>query len=147
MRSFAIGQFWLVRLVRQKMVVGVSYSFPVILSPFISTIPNFIQIGPKTRKLNFQYWSVLAGWAGRSKNGCIHLKLILCCFWAIVSPHIKFHPNPMKNTLFEYFHYWSVLVGRAGWSKNGCSLFKHSESRVPLRYLLMTSGLNLNQIE
>ena len=54
----------------------------------------------------------LAGRAGRSKNGRSHFKLILCCFWAIISPHTKFHPNRMKNTEVENFCYWSVLVGR-----------------------------------
>ena len=52
--------------------------------------------------------------AGRSKNCCRHFKLILCCFWSIISPHTKFHPNPMKNAEVENCHYWSGLVGRAG---------------------------------
>ena len=77
---------------------------------------------------NFRYLSVLVGWAGRSKNGCRHFKLILCCFWAIISPHTKFHLNLTENTEVENFRYWSVLVGQAGRSKNGCSHFKHSES-------------------
>jgi len=71
-------------------------------------------------------WSVWVwvGQAGRSNNGCRHFKLILCCFWAIISPHTKFHQNPMKNAEVENFHYWSVLVGRAGRSKNGRRHFK-----------------------
>ena len=64
----------------------------------------------------------------QSKNSRCYLKLIVCCFCSIISPHTKFHPNRMKNTEVENFHYWSVLVGRAGWSKNGRSHFKHSES-------------------
>ena len=70
----------------------------------------------------------LAGRAGRSKNGRSHFKLILHRFYAIISPHTKFHPNWTKDTEVENFRYWSVLVGRAGRSKNGRSHFKHSES-------------------
>ena len=74
---------------------------------------------------NFTKNRDLAGWVGRSKNGRSHLKLILCYFWAIISPHTKFHPNRMKNTEVENFHFWSILVGRAGRSKNSRSHFKH----------------------
>ena len=52
-----------------------------------------------------------------------HFKVILCCFWSIISPHTKFRPNLMKNAVVENFHYWSVLVGRAGRSKNGHNHF------------------------
>ena len=41
-----------------------------------------------------------------------------------LSPHIKFHPNWMKNAEVENCHYWSGLVGRAGRSKNVCRHFK-----------------------
>ena len=41
----AVGQFWLVRLVGQKIVVGISYSIYLIFSPLLAPIPNFIQIG------------------------------------------------------------------------------------------------------
>ena len=75
---------------------------------------------------NFHYWSVLVGWAGRSKNGRRYFKLTLCCFCPIISPHTKFHQNRMKNMEVENFHFWSILVGRAGRSKNGRSHFKHS---------------------
>ena len=73
---------------------------------------------------NFHYLSVLVGRTGRSKNGCRHFKLILRCFWAIINPHTKFHPNRKKNAEVENFHYWSVMVGRAGRSKNGRRHFK-----------------------
>ena len=56
------------------------------------------------------------------------LKLILCCFCSIISPHTKFHPNRMKNMEVKNFHFWSILVGRAGRSKNGRSHLKHSIS-------------------
>ena len=110
------------------MVVGISNSFYLVFSPCLAPLPNFIQIGQKTRKLEFHFWSISVGRASRSKNGRRYFKLILCCFCPIISPHTKFHPNWMKNTEVENFHYWSVLVGRAGWSKNGRSHFKHSES-------------------
>ena len=67
MRIFAIGQFSLVWLVRQKMVVGISYSFPTIIGPLIAIISNFIQIEQKTRKLEIyavgRFW--LVGLAGQ----------------------------------------------------------------------------------
>ena len=71
-------------------------------------------------------WSVWVwvGQAGRSENCRRNFKLILCCFWSIISPHTKFRPNPMKNAVVENFHYWSGLVGRAGRSNNGCRHFK-----------------------
>ena len=46
------------------------------------------------------------------KNCCSHSKLILCCFWFIISPHTKFHPNRTKNKEVRNFHFWSILVGR-----------------------------------
>ena len=48
---FTFGRFWLVGLVGQKMVVGISNSFYVVFATLLSPIPNFIQIGQKTRKL------------------------------------------------------------------------------------------------
>ena len=69
-------------------------------------------------------WSVWVGQAGRSENCRRHFKLILCCFWFIISPHTKFRPNWMKNAVVENFHYWSGLVGWAGRSKNGRRHFK-----------------------
>ena len=61
----------------------------------------FVQIGWKTQKLSFHFWLGLVGRAGMSKNGRRHFKLILCYFWAINSPHTKFHQNPMKNAEVE----------------------------------------------
>ena len=71
-------------------------------------------------------WSVWVwvGQAGRSENCRRNFKLILCCFWSIISPHTKFRPNPMKNAVVENFHYWTGLVGQAGRSKNGRRHFK-----------------------
>ena len=98
----------------------------------MTSIPSLNQIGWKLTNLgHFEIFTKnrdLAGWAGRSKNGRSHFKLILWCFWAIISPHTKFHPNRMKNTEVENFHFWSILVGRAGRSKNGRSHFKHSNA-------------------
>ena len=50
LKIFGIGQFWLVGLVGQKMVVGISNSFYVVFGPILAPIPNFIQIGRKTQK-------------------------------------------------------------------------------------------------
>ena len=71
-------------------------------------------------------WSVWVwvGQAGRSENCRRNFKLILCCFWSIISPHTKFRPNPIKNAVVENFHYWTGLVGQAGRSKNGYRHFK-----------------------
>ena len=111
-----------------KMVVGIYNSFDIVFSPSLAPTPNFIEIGQKTQVENFRYWSVLVGRAGRSKNGCRHFELILYCFWSIISPHTKFHPNRTENTEIENFHYSLVLVSRAGMSRNGRSHFKYSGS-------------------
>ena len=109
-----------------SIAVAISNLHHFVFGPFLAPMPNFIQIGQKHRSFHFQYWSVLVGRAGRSKNGGMHIKLILCCFWVILSPHTKFNPNLMKSTEVGNFDFWSVLVGRAGWSKNDCSHFTHS---------------------
>ena len=49
------------------------------------------------------HWSALAGQLGQSKNSRSHLKLILCCSLTEAIPHIKFHPNRMKNTEVHIF--------------------------------------------
>ena len=51
LKIFAIGRFWLVGLVGQKMTVAISNSFYVVFCPILAPIPNFIQIGWKTQKL------------------------------------------------------------------------------------------------
>ena len=62
LKIFAIGRFWLVGLVGQKMVVGISNSFYVVFGPLLAPIPNFIQIGQKTQKLKIfaigRFWLV-----------------------------------------------------------------------------------------
>merc|ERR1712240_401226 len=59
---FTFGRFWLVRLVGQKMVGGISNSFYVVFAPLLAPLPNFIQIGQKTRKLEIftcsRFWLV-----------------------------------------------------------------------------------------
>ena len=89
---FAIGRFWLVGLVGRKMGVGISNSFYVVFGPLLAPIPNFIQIGQKTEVKNFHYWSVLVGRAGKSKNGCSHLKHS----GSVQRACKKFEPNRMK---------------------------------------------------
>ena len=55
-------RFWLVRLVGRKMVVGILDSFYVVFAPLLAPIPNFIQIGQKTKKLEIitfgRFWLV-----------------------------------------------------------------------------------------
>ena len=83
-------------------------------------MPNFIQIGQRTRKLEIftfgRFW--LVGLVGRKMVVGI-LKSFFSCFCPIISSHTKFHPNRTKNTEVRNFHFWSILVGRAGRSKNG----------------------------
>ena len=66
LKIFAIGRFWLVGLVGQKMTVAISNSFYVVFSPILAPIPNFIQIAWKTQKLKFfaigRFWLVGFGW-------------------------------------------------------------------------------------
>ena len=76
-----------------------------------------------TKNTKYSLLVGLVGRAGRSKNGRRRFKLILLCFWSIISPHTKFHPNRTENTEVENFRYWSVLAGRAGRSKNGRIFF------------------------
>ena len=59
---------------------------------------------------------------GPQQNGVVYLtyfKLIICCFFSIISPHFKFHPNRTKNTEVKNLHFWLILVGQAGSSRNG----------------------------
>ena len=90
LRIFAIGQFWLVRLEGQKMVVDVSYSFPVIFGTLIAIIPNFIQIGQKTQKLEIfsvgRFW--LVGQVGRKM-----VIGILKSFYVVLAPLLAPIPN------------------------------------------------------
>ena len=64
---FSIGRFWLVGLVRRKMIVGISNSFYPVFRPFLAPMPNFIQIGQETQKLGIftfgRFW--LVGLVGR----------------------------------------------------------------------------------
>ena len=69
------------------------------------------------------HWSALVGQLGWLKNSCSHLKLILWCSLPDVIPHIKLHPNRMKNAV-EKIHHWSALVGQLGRSKNSRSHLK-----------------------
>ena len=47
LKIFAVGRFWLVGPVGQKMVVHISNLFYVVFVPFSAPIPNVIQIGQK----------------------------------------------------------------------------------------------------
>ena len=85
----------MVGLVGEKMVVGISNSFYVVFGPLLAPIPNFIQIGQKTKN-NFRYWTVLVGRAGRSKNGRSHFKHSESVQRLTNDPCTKFKPNRMK---------------------------------------------------
>ena len=67
LKNFTIGRFWLVGLVGQKMVVGISNSFYVVFGQLLAPTPNFIQIGPKTQKLKIFTirWFWLVGLVGQ----------------------------------------------------------------------------------
>ena len=55
-------EIWLVRLVGQKLVVATPYSFYDVFEPLLAPIPNFIQIGQKSQKLEIitfgRFWLV-----------------------------------------------------------------------------------------
>ena len=59
---FTNGRFWLVGLVGRKIIVGILNSFYVVITPLSAPIPNFIQIGQKTQKLEIftfgRFWLV-----------------------------------------------------------------------------------------
>ena len=79
LKIFAVGRFWLVMLVGQKMAVAISNLFYVVFVPLLTPY----QISSKTdeKYRHSCYLSVLIGRAGMSKNGCSHFKLGLCGFW------------------------------------------------------------------
>ena len=61
-KKVASGRFWLVELVGRKMAMGISNSFYAVIAPLLAPVPNFIQIGQKTRKLEIftfdRFWLV-----------------------------------------------------------------------------------------
>ena len=79
----------------------------------------------------------MVGPTNRSRNGLSHFKLVQCCFWSIISPHAKFHPNQTENTGVENFHHYSV--GQASKSKNGGSHFKL------VMFLVLQTKFHLNR--
>merc|ERR1712002_425058 len=75
--------------------------------PNISPQTKFNQNWMKNTEVEMiHYWSALVGWLDWSKNSHSHshFKLILCCSLPNVTPHNKFYPNRMKNTvqIFEF---------------------------------------------
>ena len=86
----AVGRFWLVGLVGQKMVVAILNFFYVVFVPSLAPLPNFIQIGQKTQTLeifNFgQFW--LVGVVGRKM-----VVGIFNSFYAVLAPLLAPIPN------------------------------------------------------
>ena len=113
---FTFGRFWLVGLVGQKMVVGISNSFFVVFSPLLTLIPNFIQIRQKTQKLEIftfgRFW--LVGLVGQS-----HFKHSISVRKVINDLCTKFELNRMKNgQISPFLNFWLVgWLGRSAWAK------------------------------
>ena len=94
---FSVGRFWLVGLVGQKMVVGISNSlccFCTIISLHIKFHRNRMK---NTEVKNFHFWSILVGRAGRSKNGRNHFKHSESDKRLTNDVCTKFEPNRSKN--------------------------------------------------
>ena len=87
---FTFGQFWLVGLVGQKMVVSILNSFYVVYALLLAPIPNFNKIGQKTRKLEIftygRFW--LVGLVGREM-----VVGILNSFYVVFAPLLAPIPN------------------------------------------------------
>ena len=104
----------LVRLVGQKMVVGILDSFCVVFAPLLAPIPNFIQIRQKTQKLEIftfgRFW--LVGLVGRkmvaatSKNPLLPGRL-----WMTSVPSL----NSIGWKMAELAHFW-IFGWLAGWA-------------------------------
>ena len=92
------------------MVLGILYSIYLIFSPLLAPIPNFIQIGIKTQKLEiFHFWSILVGRAGRSKNGRSHFKHSMAAWKVTNDLCTKFELNRMKNgQISPFLGFWPV---------------------------------------
>ena len=119
LKFFTIGQFWLVGLVGQKMVIGISNSFYVVFTPILASIPNFIQIGQKTKLKIFtigQFWLVRL--VGRKM-----IVGIWNSFYVVFSPILAPIPNfiqirrkTQKLKIFTIGRFWLVgLVGKKWW--------------------------------
>ena len=93
LKIYAVGQFWLVGPVAQKMVVAITNLFKVVLFRYQPPYQISSRSDKNIEVENFRYLVVLVGRAGRSKNGRSHFKRFLCCFWDIISSHTTFHPN------------------------------------------------------
>ena len=122
-----MSQFWLVRLVGQKMVVAISNSFYVVLGSKLAPIPNFNKIGQKTQKLKlFAIYSYFQ----------LFIQLFLAtCYWqnhhnspffksgGIWNLLAKFQPNRLRNG--DFFLQLDPKTGylrqaaRAGAAKTG----------------------------
>ena len=90
---FTNGRFWLVGLVGRKIIVGILNSFYVVITPLSAPIPNFIQIGQKTQKLEIftfgRFWLV---WLVGRKL----VVGILNSFYVVFAPLLAPIPNFMQ---------------------------------------------------
>ena len=125
---FTFGRFWLVGLVGWKMSVGISNSFYVVFAPFtrhefktwfvfgslLALIPNFIQIGQKTRKLEIftfgRFW--LVGLVGRKMVAASsNDQLLPGRLWMTSVPNL----NLIGWKMAELAHFW-IFGWLAGWA-------------------------------
>ena len=106
---------WLVGLVGQKMVVGISNSFYVVFGPLLAPMPNFIQIGQKTQKLKIfaigRFWWV----------GLVGQKMVIGIsnsFYVVFSPILAPKPNFIQiGQKTQKLKIFTILVsfGWSGW--------------------------------
>ena len=97
-----MSQFWLVRLLGQKMVVAISNSFYVVLGSKLAPIPNFNKIGQKTKKLNF--------FAIYSYSQLFIQLFLATCYWQ----------NHHNSPVFKSGGIWNLLAKfQPNWLRNG----------------------------
>ena len=115
--SFHFLSIFVGRAGMSKIVEGILNSFYVVFAPLLTPIPNFIQIGQKTRKLEIftfgQSW--LVGLVGRKMVvGISNLfYVIFAPLLASIPNFIKIRQKTQKLEIFTFGRFWLVgLVGR-----------------------------------
>ena len=64
----SISRLWLVRPIGQEMVVAISNLINVVFRPLLGPMKFHPNQTENTEVENFHRWSVLVGWAGKSKK-------------------------------------------------------------------------------
>ena len=96
------------------MDIGISNAFYLVVAPFLAPIPNFIQIGQKTQKLEIftfgQSWLVGCKMDIGASNS---FYVVFATLLALIPNFIQIGKKTQKGEIFTFGQYWLVrLVGR-----------------------------------